>query len=119
MSQENSPPTVLADADRRRIIAVLRALADRISRSRLYVDSRAELDSISELVAAADDSIALLDAHDEEKTARVPPCDICGKTQTSLGALEFGPPMRLPNESGWWCRKIHVCQACHQLRHGA
>lgn len=39
----------------------------------------------------------------------VPPCDLCGKVQTALGALLFSPPAR----EGVVVKK-HVCVACYE-----
>jgi len=51
------------------------------------------------------------------KAVAVPSCDICGRVQSVLGAIEYGPPIRFPGKQGYWCRKWHVCKLCYLKRH--
>jgi len=46
------------------------------------------------------------------QTMDLPDCDICGRKQTELGGLEFGPPRSFPHTEGLWCQKIHRCVDC-------
>jgi len=45
-------------------------------------------------------------------SCEIPPCDVCGRKQTRLGALEFGPPREFIGTSGLYCQKRHICQDC-------
>ena len=45
-------------------------------------------------------------------SASVPNCDVCGRVQTELGEVRFGPPTRVEGMDGLWCRKLHVCVSC-------
>ena len=46
------------------------------------------------------------------KPVSVPACDLCGRVQTSLGGIEYGPPRTIGGINGQWCQKLHVCVAC-------
>ena len=50
------------------------------------------------------------------EATNIPACDICGKEQTTLGALEFGIPFKIPGKDGMYCEKVHVCVSCHAAR---
>ena len=42
----------------------------------------------------------------------LPNCDVCGLSQTELGALAFSAPIKIDGMDGLWCRKTHICTAC-------
>jgi hypothetical protein len=43
------------------------------------------------------------------EAVRVPPCDLCGRMQTVLGACLYGPP-----DSEGRTLKSHVCTLCYE-----
>jgi len=47
----------------------------------------------------------------ECKKLHVPPCDICLRDQTELGAIEYDPP-----DSDSLCKKRHICVKCYRTR---
>jgi hypothetical protein len=46
----------------------------------------------------------------------VPPCDICGKEQSKLGGIEYGPPEVHEGYPGVYCRKLHVFTGCSRVK---